>query len=616
MRPRTAKMLSAVFILTISMASCGHNDLFQSYEPDEDEDIANVFVNAYPAVPWSAIADKLEPKNNLTIEQARGLAAITTQAQLSQFLSTFGAGIAAGLPGITQSTTTTLAADGSKETTGTRTSSSGTLPTSAGVPASSITVSTAMPGLPTLPSGLGIDGSTLLTAGTALYQQAQILDNQITHALMPIGYQAHLITFQVNLQPKRRDLSYDTYVDIDLQPGSWDEAISGANSNGPPVSVYPLIVTDAFETTSMARSLEALRQASLQLSGMISGVGLSAGSAGGSDKRDSMISLDKNNLITVGRVNHHAVRVRLGAVNSGVSGMAMLPRSYNVSLVVLTRVGVTANQAKAISRLYALTNTSFVSALDGKIHMLGPARSRHKLAQRVATALNAYGFPLHIDRCKQAYPQESNEKMAGDSLSMLEVTAYLELLRAVDQGDYEKVTTCLNLPTSMNSSTQFTLRRLLAQLSGIQIDSKRATMLLTLRPVLDPLLPQENQLIEIIDDQNNSSAVLRGSQGISTDRLRAELQLEQGTALLPSSLTVRGDGKEIQIIFPSLKHLGLNPPSSATAPLKLYLRNFDNSEITKQYRVKVTSPPKENNEHNVDTKDKKENNGKEEDKKK
>lgn len=45
------------------------------------------------------ISDKIEPRNNLMIEQGRTLAAQTTQVQVSQFLSTFAAGLGLGLNG-------------------------------------------------------------------------------------------------------------------------------------------------------------------------------------------------------------------------------------------------------------------------------------------------------------------------------------------------------------------------------------------------------------------------------------------------------------------------------------------------------------------------------------
>ncbi len=581
--------LALMVSFSLSIVACGQSSrsLFSTYEPGEGEDLANVFVNAYPPVPWAEVADQLEPKNNLTIEDARKLVAITTQGQLSQSLSTFGAGIAVGLPGITRTTTTTLSADGSKEITGTSISKSGDVPTASGNPGSSITIPTAVPGSATLTEGLGIDGSTFVAGSTALYQQAKILDNQITHAFTPPGYQGHLITFQINLQPKRRDLSFDTYVDIDLQPGDWSQAIGANASNDPPISVYPFIVTDAFETTSIARSIESIRQASLQLSGMIpGGAGISAGASGGTDKRDGVIGLDKNNLVTVGRVNHHAVRVRLGALNSGSSGMAMVPRTYNVSLVAFTRVGI--DPVKSITRLYALTNTSFVSALDGKMHVV--FRSRQKLAERVAKELGEYGFSFITDKCKQSYPEESTEKREANTLSKVEVTAHLELLRAVNQGDYQKVQTCLGLRDSLDYSTQFTLRKLLAELSEIQIDSKHATMLLHLRDALAPSLPEETQLIEIVDDEKTSLAILRGGQGLYSHALHAELQLDKTTALRPVSIAIKGDGREIQLAFTSLRQLGMKPSNSDNALLKLSLRNTRGMD--KKYRVKMTSMQK------------------------
>lgn len=224
----------------------------------------------------------------------------------------------------------------------------------------------------------GIDASTWLIAGTALYQQAAILDNQITNELLPEDYQAYLITLQINLQPKRRDLPYDAYTDVSLLPADWSQAwhasdeVHGKASGLPPIKVYPLIIMDAEETTNIGRSLQAIRQASLQLSGIVSGVGVAAGASGAIDRAASVVGLDKNSLVTVGRISDNTVRIRLGAENSGSSGLAMVPRSYNVSLVVLTRWNPTPNSKDRVTSLSVVTHTSIVDAVGKPVRKREP----------------------------------------------------------------------------------------------------------------------------------------------------------------------------------------------------------------------------------------------------
>ncbi len=86
--------LAVVLSVVMSLSGCESiPNLFSKKGADTAEEVANIYVSAYPAIPWADIGDKLEPKHNLTTEQARGMAAQTTQVQVSQFLSTFAAGL-------------------------------------------------------------------------------------------------------------------------------------------------------------------------------------------------------------------------------------------------------------------------------------------------------------------------------------------------------------------------------------------------------------------------------------------------------------------------------------------------------------------------------------------
>ncbi|HEX8028672.1 MAG TPA: hypothetical protein VF491_09430, partial [Vicinamibacterales bacterium] len=450
------------------------------------QNAANLYISAYPPVRWTDIADKLSPNNNLSIDQARTMAAQTTQVQIAQFMSTFAAGLGIGLPVNTKSVTTQLAADGTTSTTGTKTKGPGTVPSSSGTPSTSVSDSSLQPNLTAGPLTLPVDGNTALTAGTALFQQAQILDHQISKGLLPRNYDAYLVTFQVNLQPRRRDLSYDAYINVHLMPGDWSEAIATSkavqqSAKGlPPILVYPLVITDAMETTSVGRSIEAIRQAALQLSGVVSGVGVNAGLSGGSDRLNSVVGLDKNSLVTVGRVSDHTLRIRLGAENSGSAGTAMVPRSYNISVVVLTRNGTPPDQ---VSNLSVVTEMSLFSTDKGEELGGGPSRRREVLAGRVAKLVQLYGFGTISDSCGgKARPVYGTQQAGGtdEAIKQWSIENSLQLLRAVDRSDYNTVATCLNL-SMVGVQDELTLRRLISDLIEVQVDSRFSKMIIPLR---------------------------------------------------------------------------------------------------------------------------------------
>ena len=186
----------------------------------------------------------------------------------------FAAGLGVGLPSGTSSSSTVIAADGTSATTGTRKRDPGAVPSSSGASAVSITDANLAPDLSKGPFAYGLDASTQLTVGSSVFQLAQILDNQISKSIAPKGYQAHLLTFQVNLQPKGRNLPYDAYVNLTIMPASWDVAIAGSemlardSAELSPVIIYPLVISDSMESSNVGRSVEAIRQAAFALSGL------------------------------------------------------------------------------------------------------------------------------------------------------------------------------------------------------------------------------------------------------------------------------------------------------------------------------------------------------------
>src|SRR5687767_5373962 len=71
MNPRT-RLLAASLLGCMALASCEHSKpISDERRVNRSEDVANVYVAAYPAIPWAAVADKLEPKHELTTADAR-----------------------------------------------------------------------------------------------------------------------------------------------------------------------------------------------------------------------------------------------------------------------------------------------------------------------------------------------------------------------------------------------------------------------------------------------------------------------------------------------------------------------------------------------------------------
>ena len=568
------------------VAGCATTDT----APTDSESVANVFVSAYPAVRWASISDKLDPHFDLTTADARSLAAVSTQSQINQTLSTLAAGLAIGLPGATHDSTTVLNADGTSTSTGTRKIIAGSVPGAAGPVSPPITDTSLIPDLSKGAPAQGVDGYTQLMGATSLLQLSKILESQISQAIVPEGYRAYLVTFQINLQPLQRNRGYDAYVNLTLMPASWQKALATSTEVGEkadalsPVIMYPLVVTDAMETGNVAKSVEIIRQASLALSGIVNNIGIGGNVQKGSDAFDALLGSDRNSLITVGRVGDHSLRVRIGAQLQGTTRFALVPRSYNVSVVIFTKADVS-SERRFIDRLAVITKASFVS-MDGTLipSSRDTAPGLLNLKKNLDDALQIFGYQV-ADACRQ-----DNESS-------------LDLLRAMNRGDYGYLNRCLKADSSiplqrdafsdwhrigdckdfvakdqqfemtlgriltpdenradiscLGPTEEARIRRVVAEIMTLQSDSRYSKLTVQLDSFdnVVSFKPDTRQIALLADSKAASKVVLRGGTHLDAKKLNASLLFKEGAEerLLPAtSVEVGDDGSSVALTFPSL----------------------------------------------------------------
>lgn len=494
-----------------------------------------------------------------------------------------------------------MGADGVTTTTSTGTRGSGTVPASSQAASAAIADGALTADLSKGPLAIPTDANTLLTAAHALYQQAKVLDNQISKAVVPKGYRAHLLTLQVNLQPRRRDYAYDAYLNVSLMPGTWKESLSTSKhfdtdeADMPAVVFYPLIISDALETANVGRSVEIVRQLALSLSGVVGRVGLNAGTNSGTDSLDQLMGTDKNSLITLGRVNDSTLRVRIGAQHAGSSKYAMVPRTYNVSLVVLTR---NKNAEDRVKTLSIVTRTDFVSSTTGKVLEPGSERRRDELAHDVySVVVKSYGQKI-APTCGLG-PAPTSQGRTNRKITVgedtFEMEPALDLLRALGRGDYQEVARCLGKDSGVETRTEPMLRRMVADLLNVQTTSRHSTLQVALGAIEESILPPASQFVIVKDDKSSLSGILRGGEGLIGSEVSALLKLKATSSeqvLLPSSVSVSG-GRDISVAFPSLTSIGMEPKDLEDAPLELSLK----SGGSKSYRIKFIAgekPPTSN----------------------
>lgn len=601
----------------VLLTSCGSTPLLDNASRVETaQAVGNVYISAYPAVPWSEIGAKLEPKHNLSTADARAMAAITTQGQVSQFLSTFSAGLGLGLPSKSWSRSTSVNADGVVENKSGSKRESGVAPDSTGLANTEIAEDALAAELSKAAVTSGIDASTQLMGGTAVFQLAAILDNQLGKAWLPRGYQANLITFQVNLQPARRNLPYDTYINLTMLPGDLAAGVSTSSTLSrdagafPPVMVYPLVIADATETSSIAKSVEVMRQAALSLSGIVNNIGLNAGLKGGSDRLDAIVAGDRNSLTTVGRVSDHTVRIRIGAQQQGSSKLAMVPKTQNISMVVFTRAADFYNGY--LDRLAIVSEVSFADVNSGAALPEKPrAEARREMEAGVHALMRRHQFrPYGIDECGGPADVAANlvraaERSEYQYLSRCLVIAPADtsaLYRAqlaatenetahfskADFGVKDGPMTYLRLcdfrgngscskpvdnkdqthgaaqadeeqpqkdeRPSMPAHMESEFRRFVGAMMLLQASSLEQRMLIALPFKGAPTkLPDGAQMALLQDDKHNSKVELRGGTSLRLDKLEARLCIGAATKfLVPLSASVTEAEQTFIATFPSL----------------------------------------------------------------
>ncbi len=199
----------------------------------------------------------------------------------------------------------------------------------------------------------------------ALFQEIQMLNEQLRHVAARKGMVPYVVRVQVSLMPRRRNLPLDTYVTMTLlprgrcvPPGLPDKAGCGDSPGTPgegvvmekggealpnPV-VVPLLVTENLEALAYDRSSQELREFGLAILALFENL---TGKAGGTFKTEDLrrfLGREVNSLLTVGSLTDNSLRVRLGAVRNSKLykdderaeySYSMVPRTHVISFLLL-----------------------------------------------------------------------------------------------------------------------------------------------------------------------------------------------------------------------------------------------------------------------------------------
>lgn len=353
-------------------------------------------VTSGPPVPWSQIKAAITPAFTDVADTMLTRVAPVTGTLEGKSLESFNAQANLALPTVALSTARQTSTDAQGNVTTTinaqETKTNGTVPAQASAPpAPPVQAGALPPSASVLSASPGIDPMMQYTAANALFQQVAVLDHYFSALDSDWnGYAAYVMSFHIAVSPARRNLPYDTYVDITVD-GNAQGPVPAGNSGAPPeqkpdagaanpspggqktapppavltetpVKVIPLIATDSLESLLQSHSAESAVALALGIQGAIAQLPINASVGNIEQKLNTLIGRGYNSTLLVGREGDATVRVRLGAIldaRSEKESYVMTPMSHDISVIVLVPENVKSLTVFAVRRFqHSMTGVS------------------------------------------------------------------------------------------------------------------------------------------------------------------------------------------------------------------------------------------------------------------
>ncbi len=514
------------------------------------DEAASVHMAVLSVGRWDDYVAALQPAFTLSEQGAFDQVVATTRAQEDSFVDSFKLGLKVGLPTSTStSSQTTQLRDGTETVSSDTTVARGPGTVPAEIPATGVDRGSASANLPSetilKAANVAVDPMLRFWASTALFQEVKLLNRYVKDVQTRDGMDAYVIRLQVSLMPYARNEPYDVYTQLSFL---WADGEGKGSGTEPPVTalaqttaeppktpiVVPLIVTDNLEATLHSVSVERVRQYALALAATINNVGAAANIAKSIDKLNRTLGRDFNSLYSIARVTDNTVRVRLGALQQAETAYATVPRTHNVSLVIL---------AKRTSRETTLNIASLSEIRD--------ARTGTPLMRRPEKRIED-AFQKIVD--KYALDTTGSSTSPGTRSKNTTTRELREALRRVQENDwneFSKVACPNERSCKIVTSSPRSLWGDLAALTNGGLNSATSVEL----PVPPPFAPFPTQTAVVLDDgEKSADVVLRDARNFVPTRATATLEVETGTeklSLAATRIDDLGGGRIARLTFPS-----------------------------------------------------------------
>jgi hypothetical protein len=553
------------------------------------QDAGSVHVAVLSVVPWIDVVESMQPGFNLTGPDALREVIATSAFLESKQLDASAARAKLALPVSTTTadatTTTSTAPDAEGTSTATRTSSATTADSRRPGSVEGVTFGAAPQGALTAKDLPGkaitdaaspqIDATLKYQAATALYQEVQLLNRYVRDAIVREGFVPYAVRVQVTLFPRVRHEPYDAYANLAFFVGDRDgsaipkrsdlesayqvagsskqaeasylKLLSKSAGNHAPV-VVPLLVTDNLERAIAARSVDTIRQQAFALIALVHNFSGAAEFQRNAEKIDAILGHDYNSVMSLGRLTDNAVRVRLGAMNEATARYAVVPRTHDVSLLVLVPRESAGNEMRLLAQT-VFVDTEQGNALAGR--HLDEINTRLAQIVRDGYAIEATpgqfrfiggGPTLSLDQVGQLYfKAQGNDRIAFMTTLgtfPLAEQLWVELLEL-----------------SVGSQWQ-TLSFGLPQVPVQQLANTAGTSFDPSQPLPSPA-PVPALVLLRDDGKGAADIVIAGASNLLASRISARLELrDKADQVLELTPTTVGVGSSLTLRVPSLRRAG------------------------------------------------------------
>ncbi|MEM7529122.1 MAG: hypothetical protein AAF416_15855 [Pseudomonadota bacterium] len=210
----------------------------------------------------------------------------------------------------------------------------------------------------TKPTLAATDNRTAYSSATGLFHDVASLNNYIRNYPAITGHTPYIVRLQLSVIPKRRNLPYDLFSDLSffadlgernqsrLRRAEREDEVALAREVRL-VPAIPLFATEAVERGRDQQTLATLRAFAASAAGQAGIVSLGGGLSSEQEQLIQALTNELNGLFTIGRVTENVVRVRFGAVQNSSSSYELIPRTHNITLLLLIPDGATSVNIKA-----------------------------------------------------------------------------------------------------------------------------------------------------------------------------------------------------------------------------------------------------------------------------